>query len=67
MEQIKDEFKDSLIGLSKEDAINECEENNITYRVTRIDNTNYAITCDLRFDRINIEIDKDIVSSVDVG
>lgn len=56
-----------LIGLSKEQAKAMCETNGYTFRVTKEDDKNYAITMDFRLDRINVEIEKNIVKSADIG
>ena len=58
---------ESLIGLTKEEGSKLCLENDYNVKVTREDSNNYAITMDFRFDRINLELDKGIISKCDIG
>lgn len=58
---------ESLIGMDQENAFNTCEEHGYAVRITRKDRNNYIITHDLRFDRINLEFDNDIVSKCGLG
>ncbi len=60
-------FLKSLIGLTKDDCIKLCNENNYDCRITREDGNSYAITCDLVFNRINLELDNGIVSACSNG
>ena len=61
------EFLKSLIGLTKDDCIKLCNENNYDCRIMREDDNKYLGTCDLRFDRINLELDNGIVSACSIG
>ena len=61
------ELLESLIGKTKEDAQKLCDENRFKMRVIREDSNNYKITLDCRFDRINIRLDNNLVTSCDVG
>lgn len=56
-----------LIGLSEEDAIKMCSDSEYQYRIVRRDSENFIITMDLRFDRINLEIDDGVVTKCDLG
>ena len=58
---------ESLIGMNKESGTELCKENDYKVRITREDSNNYAITMDLRFDRINLEIDKGLITKCDIG
>lgn len=62
-----EEFLKSLIGMGKDDGFELCEENDYKFRITREDSNNYIITNDLRFDRINIEIDNGLITKCDIG
>ena len=59
-----------VIGMSEEDAIQTIEgisSEQLTSRVVRRDDENYAITMDYRLDRINLEIDNGIVTKTYIG
>ena len=56
-----------LIGKSLFDAQEFCKLNKIKHRVVREDIHNYVITCDLRFDRVNLEIDEGVVTNAYIG
>jgi hypothetical protein len=58
---------ESLIGLTKEEGRKLCLDNDYKVRVTREDYNNYVITMDLRFDRINLELDNGIITKCDIG
>jgi hypothetical protein len=58
---------ESLIGLTKEEGRKLCLDNDYKIRVTREDSNNYVITMDLRFDRINLELDNGIITKCDIG
>jgi len=57
----------SLIGLTKEKGTKLCLNNGYKIRVVREDSNNYAITLDLDFDRINLELDNGIITKCDIG
>lgn len=59
-----------VIGMTEEEAIQTIEGvsgEEITYRVTRRDDENYAMTMDYRINRINLEIDDGIVTKTSIG
>lgn len=56
-----------LLELSKDDAINVCKENNFVYRITREDKNYYPVTCDLNFNRVDLQLDKGFVSECSIG
>ena len=60
-------FLKYLIGLSTDDASKLCLHNLYKVRVTRKDSTNYICTQDLCLDRINLEIDNDVVTKCYIG
>lgn len=57
----------SLIGKSLKQAEELAGFNGFSIRVTREDSTNYMITMDLRFDRINLELDEGVVTKCSIG
>lgn len=61
------ELLESLIGLTKEEGTKVCLDNDYKVRITREDSNNYVITMDLRFDRINLKLDKGIITKCDIG
>lgn len=61
------EFLESLIGKSKEEVSEICSSKNYRVRLSREDSTNYVGTCDLRFDRVNIQVDSGIVTKCSIG
>ena len=61
------ELLESLIGLTKEEGTKLCLDNDYKVRITREDSSNYVITMDLRFDRINLELDNGIITKCDIG
>lgn len=59
-----------VIGMTEEEAIQTIESvssEEVTYRVTRRDDENYAMTMDYRINRINLEIDDGIVTKTSIG
>jgi hypothetical protein len=61
------ELLESLIGMTEDNGLKLCKENDYDFRVVREDSNNYAITMDLRFNRINLEIDNGIITKCDIG
>jgi hypothetical protein len=53
---ISEEFLDSLLGLSLDNAITKCDANNYTTRIVKKDNESFVVTMDMSFNRINLEI-----------
>lgn len=58
---------ESLIGKSLEQARELSGFNGFTIRVTREDSTNYMVTMDMRFDRINVQIDNGLITKCNIG
>lgn len=58
---------ESLIGMEKEEGLKLCLDNKYQFRITREDSNNYVVIMDLRFDRINLEIDKGIITKSNIG
>ena len=59
-----------VIGMTEEQAIQTIEgisSEQLTARVVRRDDSNYAITEDFSFSRINLEIDNGIVTKTYIG
>jgi hypothetical protein len=61
------EIRDMLIGLEEKKALDLLAKNNVTYRVTRRDAENFPQTMDYSEERLNLAIDKGIVTSVSNG
>jgi len=61
------DFLLNLEGRGKDDVISKIESVGLGYRITREDSTNYMITCDFDMQRINLEIDKGVVVSAELG
>ena len=61
------ELLESLIGMTEDNGLKLCKENDYDTRIVREDSNNYAITMDLRFNRINLEIDNGIITKCDIG
>jgi hypothetical protein len=62
-----EELLESLIGMDKESGSELCKEKDYKVRITRENSNNYVITMDFRFDRINLEIDNNIITKSDFG
>lgn len=58
---------DSLIGKTVDEAREICKQNNLSFRVTIKDGVAYIITMDLRFDRINVNVENGVITKVDRG
>lgn len=59
-----------VIGMTEEDAIQTIEgisSEQLTARVVRRDDSNYAVTEDFSLSRINLEIDNGIVTKISIG
>ena len=61
---------DEVIGMSEAEAIATIEgisSEQLTARVVRRDDENYAVTMDYRINRINLEIDNGLVTKTYIG
>ena len=58
---------DSLIGKSLEQAKELAGFNGFAIRVTREDSTNFMVTMNRRFDRIDVQIDNGVITSCKIG
>lgn len=59
-----------VIGMTEEQAIQTIEgvsSEELSYRVTRRDDEFYPMTMDYRIDRINLEIDNELVTKTSIG
>ena len=56
-----------VIGMHEKDAIAAIQEIGDSYRIARRDKENFALTMDYRPNRINLEIDNDIVTAANIG
>lgn len=64
---IDDLVCEKVLSKSQDEAIKILNEDGIKYRVVRKDSNHYAITADFRPERLNLEIDNDIVTQVYSG
>jgi len=55
---------DSLIGKTELEVIDILKNSEFNYRIVRKDENYYVITSDFHTDRLNIEIDNDIVTKI---
>ena len=53
---ISEEFLDSLLGLTLDNATAKCDANDIATRLVKRGNESFIITMDMRFNRINFEV-----------
>ena len=56
-----------VLGKNLENSQKLCKENGYICRITREDLHNNVGTCDLRFDRVNIEVDEGAVTNSYIG
>lgn len=56
-----------LIGKNKSEAKKIVEDNSYVFRITSENGNDYMITCDFRMDRINVEINDDIIINAYFG
>jgi hypothetical protein len=61
------ELLETLIGMTETDARKLCKENGYDSRTTIEDGKCYIITCDLRFDRVNFQIENGLVTKATTG
>lgn len=58
---------ESIIGKTLNEAIELASFNGYSIRVIREDNTDYTVSLNRRFDRINVEIDNGVITSCKIG
>lgn len=61
------DFCTSLVGMEREEAIKAIESNHWRARITRVEGKSFIITMDHRLDRVNLQLEKSIVVSANVG
>lgn len=57
----------SLISLTIEEAKLMCKANDITLRISKKDGLSYVLTCDYHIDRVNVEINNNLITKCNVG
>jgi hypothetical protein len=62
-----DVLLESIIGKSLEEGIELTKSNGFSTRVTREDDVEFYVTMDLKFNRINLEIDNEKITSARIG
>lgn len=58
----KEVLLDSIIGKTEEEGVKFLSENNIDFRIVRKDDTNYIVTYDFKPNRVNVELDNDVIT-----
>ena len=58
----EDDLLKSLIGKTKEEGSELCKNAGYDVRIVRVDSIRYIITMDLRFDRVNFELDNNLIT-----
>jgi len=58
----KEVILSSVLGKTEEEGVEYLKENNINYRIVRKDDTNFVVTCDFIPDRVNVELDNDVIT-----
>jgi len=58
----KEVILSSVLGKTEEEGVEYLKENNINYRIVRKDDTNFIVTCDFIPDRVNVELDNDVIT-----
>jgi hypothetical protein len=56
-----------ILGMTKEDGVDYYTSMGYVVSITRVDKAIYFTTCDLRFDRVNFEIDNGTITKVSIG
>lgn len=54
-------ISNDIIGLDLKSAEEIIKSRDLSYRIVRIDGTNFIITDDLKLDRLNLEIENGII------
>jgi hypothetical protein len=62
-----DRFGKDLIGMAKADAIQCVEDAGLTWRVYEQDGEQFALTMDYRAERVNVKIEKGIITDAYSG
>jgi hypothetical protein len=60
-------LKETLIGMNVSDAATYCKENDIRCRTVRTDGRSHVITMDWRPNRVDFEVNNDIVTFISFG
>lgn len=56
-----------VVGMTKQDACRWLKDRGLTYRTVKEDGKNFIITMDLCFDRVNLTIEKGLITKADRG
>ncbi len=62
-----EQIKEQVIGMLKDKGIKLILENDINYRIIRTDSINYVVTCNFIMDRLNLEIENNIIIKCEIG
>ena len=61
-----EQIKEQVIGMTEEEGIKLISENDINYRIVIKDSKPYIITCDFNMDRLNLEIENNIIIKCEI-
>ena len=57
----------SLVGLTYEEALQQCTDKGYKACVLMADNVSFPITCDLRFDRVGFYVENNLIINAEIG
>lgn len=63
----RDSIKTLLVGMTRENATKTLKEMDLDVRATRIDGVGQIGTCDYRLDRVNLWVEKGLVTNAYPG
>ena len=61
-----EQIKEQVIGMTEEEGIKLISENDINYRIVMRNSKPYIITDDFRMDRLNLEIENNIIIKCEI-
>ena len=62
-----EQLSENLWRFGKEKVLEVLREQKIDFRIVREDKSHYVITCDLKFDRLNLEFDNNYLTKAKIG
>jgi|GraSoiStandDraft_5_1057265.scaffolds.fasta_scaffold516658_1 hypothetical protein len=64
---MNDAFCDDLVGMMEDEATVQAMNEGYTVRVTRRDGNSFPVTRDYRTDRVNFDVEQNVVVAASVG
>lgn len=61
------EMLKNLIGLTTEEAVTFCEQHNLIYRLSKYNGKPLVLTRDYKTDRVNVEVENNIITQYFLG